>query len=156
MNFLEHILKAENGMRYIEKVRKDLLLTENDPVLLLYDDDPDLIRECLLWIDEFMDLVIPGRKQKWEKGLLLYCIDRKALHLNYSISERMHLQSVTCECADEIVELYNVMPSVCGFVIISWSLPQGRRTKKLVDKGWISTRQFVRNGLFAIPDGNEQ
>lgn len=155
MNFSEHLLRAENGMRYIEKLREEFLLQESSPVLLIYDEDPELIRECLLWIDEFLDLTIPGRKEKWEKGLLLYCKDSEALPDRFSISGRLCIQAVTRECADEIVELYNVMPSVCGFVVISWSLPEGRRTKKLADKDWLSTRQFVRNGLYAIPDGNE-
>lgn len=155
MRFSEHLLKAENGMRYIEKLRKEFGLVENDPVLLLYDEDTDLIRESLLWVDEFLDLIIPGRKNKWEKGLLLYCMDGGASIFDFSISEKLCFQAVTHERADEIVELYNVMPPVCGFVIISWLLPRGRRTKKLVDRGWVSTRQFVRNGLYAIPDGDE-
>lgn len=155
MKFLEHIQKAKNGMRYIEGLREKFSMDENAPVLLLYDEDSDLIRECLLWVDEFMDWIIPGKKNKWEKGLLLYCMDNKEQLLNFSISKRMYLQAVTHECADEIVELYNVLPPVCGFVIISWTLPRGRRTKKLVDKGWVSRRQFVRNGLYGIPDGDE-
>lgn len=155
MKFSEHIQKAENGMRYIEKLREEFFLAESEPILLLYDEDPNLIRECFLWVDEFLDLVIPGRKKKWEKGLLLYCMDNEALISSFPISERLCIQAVTRECADEILELYRVMPSVSSFVIISWSLPEERRTKKLLDKGWISARQFVRNGLYDIPDRNE-
>ena len=155
MKFSEHILKAEKGMRYIEKLKEDFFLAESDPVLLLYDEEPDLIRESLLWTDEFMDLIIPGRKEKWEKGMLLYCVDSKTLPFHFPISEKLRLQAVTRECAEEILELYNVMPPIVGFVIISWTFPKGRRTKKLADMGWISTRQFVRNGLYDIPDGNE-